>query len=60
MPKYTVNHNFEYNGKSYDAGTEVEMAAAIVEEIEAKGKVSHPALSPFLTKLNDKKMAVEA
>lgn len=59
MPKFAVNHNFEYDSKSYDAGTEVEMTATEAAEIEEKGKKSHPHLSPFLTKLNDKKVASE-
>lgn len=59
MPKFAVNHNFEYGGKSYDAGTEAEMAASEAAEIEEKGKKSHPHLSPFLTKIHDKKVAAE-
>ncbi len=57
--KATSNVVFIVDGKeqSYDKDTEYDMDVKTAEELNAKGQVTHPELSPFFERINEEKAA---
>lgn len=57
--KATSNVVFIIDGKeqSYDKDTEYDMDAKTADELNAKGQVTHPELSPFFERINEEKAA---
>ncbi|HEQ9562839.1 hypothetical protein MK859_02170 [Streptococcus infantarius] len=57
--KATSNVVFIVDGKeqSYDKDTEYDMDVKIADELNAKGEVTHPELSPFFERINEEKAA---
>lgn len=57
--KATSNVVFIVDGKeqSYDKDTEYDMDVKTVDELNAKGQVTHPELSPFFERINEEKAA---
>ncbi|HEP5229943.1 TPA: hypothetical protein VCY97_001283 [Streptococcus pyogenes] len=59
--KATSNVVFIVDGKeqSYDKDTEYDMDVKTADELNAKGQLTHPELSPFFERINEEK-AVKA
>ena len=61
MAKFKAISNvvFIVDGKeqSYDKDTEYDMDFKTAEELNAKGQVTHPELSPFFERINEEKQA---
>lgn len=57
--KATSNVVFIIDGKeqSYDKDTEYDMDVKTADELNAKGQVTHPELSPFFERINKEKAA---
>lgn len=57
--KATSNVVFIIDGKeqSYDKDTEYDMDVKTADELNAKGQVTHPELSPFFERINEEKSA---
>lgn len=57
--KATSNVVFIIDGKeqSYDKDTEYDMDVKTADELNAKGQVTHPELSPFFERINEEKAA---
>lgn len=57
--KATSNVVFIIDGKeqSYDKDTEYDMDVKTADELNAKGQVTHPELSPFFERINEEKTA---
>lgn len=57
--KATSNVVFIVDGKeqSYDKDTEYDMDVKTADELNAKGQVTHPELSPFFELINEEKAA---
>lgn len=57
--KATSNVVFIVDGKeqSYDKDTEYDMDIKTADELNAKGRVTHPELSPFFERINEEKAA---
>ena len=57
--KATSNVVFVIDGKeqSYDKDTEYDMDVKTADELNAKGRVTHPELSPFFERINEEKAA---
>lgn len=57
--KTTSNVVFIIDGKeqSYDKDTEYDMDVKTADELNAKGQVTHPELSPFFERINEEKAA---
>ena len=57
--KGTSNEVFIVDGKeqSYDKDTEYDMDVKTADELNAKGRVTHPELSPFFERINEEKAA---
>lgn len=57
--KATSNVVFIVDGKeqSYDKDTEYDMDVKTADELNAKGRVTHPELSPFFERINKEKAA---
>ena len=57
--KATSNVVFIIDGKeqSYDKDTEYDMDVKTADELNAKGRVTHPELSPFFERINEEKAA---
>ncbi|HEP2609939.1 hypothetical protein ACQRD4_00510 [Streptococcus hyointestinalis] len=57
--KATSNVVFIVDGKeqSYDKDTEYDMDVKTADELNAKGRVTHPELSPFFERINEEKAA---
>ena len=57
--KATTNVVFIVDGKeqSYDKDTEYDMDVKTADELNAKGRVTHPELSPFFERINEEKAA---
>ncbi|HEQ9431469.1 TPA: hypothetical protein VIO54_001189 [Streptococcus pyogenes] len=57
--KATSNVVFIVDGKeqSYDKDTEYDMDVKTADELNAKGQVTHPELSPFFERINEEKAA---
>ena len=57
--KATSNVVFIIDGKeqSYDKDTEYDMNVKTADELNAKGQVTHPELSPFFERINEEKAA---
>ncbi|HEP4476143.1 TPA: hypothetical protein VCT14_000573 [Streptococcus pyogenes] len=57
--KATSNVIFIIDGKeqSYDKDTEYDMDVKTADELNAKGQVTHPELSPFFERINEEKTA---
>ncbi|HEP3594381.1 TPA: hypothetical protein VCO81_001461 [Streptococcus pyogenes] len=57
--KATSNVVFIVDGKeqSYDKDTEYDMDVKTADELNAKGQVTHPELSPFFERINEEKVA---
>lgn len=61
MAKFKAISNvvFIVDGKeqSYDKDTEYDMDVKTADELNAKGQVTHPELSPFFERINEEKAA---
>ena len=57
--KATSNVVFIVDGKeqSYEKDTENDMDVKTADELNAKGRVTHPELSPFFERINEEKAA---
>lgn len=57
--KATSNVVFIVDGKeqSYDKDTEYDMDVKTADELNAKGKLTHPELSPFFERVEEEKAA---
>lgn len=57
--KATSNVVFIVDGKeqSYDKDTEYDMDVKTADELNAKGRVTHPELSPFFERVEEEKAA---
>ena len=57
--KATSNVVVVIDGKeqSYDKDTEYDMDVKTADELNAKGRVTHPELSPFFERINEEKAA---
>ncbi|MED5856657.1 hypothetical protein VYI14_006910 [Streptococcus anginosus] len=57
--KATSNVVFIVDGKeqSYDKDVEYDMDVKTADELNAKGQVTHPELSPFFERINEEKAA---
>lgn len=57
--KATSNVVFIVDSKeqSYDKDTEYDMDVKTADELNAKGQVTHPELSPFFERINEEKAA---
>lgn len=57
--KATSNVVFIVDGKeqSYDKDTEYDMDVKTADELNAKGQVTHPELSPFFERISEEKAA---
>ena len=60
--KATSNVVFLIDGKeeNYDKDVEYDMGVKTADELNAKGKLSHPELSPFFERVDKEEKAVEA
>ncbi|HEP5759273.1 TPA: hypothetical protein VC240_001394 [Streptococcus pyogenes] len=60
--KATSNVVFVVDGKeqSFDANTEYDMEVKVAEELNAKGEVAHPELSPFFERVDKEDKAAKA
>lgn len=63
MAKYKATSNvvFLIDGKeqNYDKDVEYDMNVKSADELNAKGELSHPELSPFLVRVDNKKEETE-
>lgn len=57
--KATSNVVFVVDGKEkhFDENVEYDMEAKTAEELNAKGKLTHPELSPFFERVEEEKVA---
>ena len=57
--KATSNVVFVVDGKetAFDENVEYDMEVKTAEELNAKGKLTHPELSPFFERINEEKAA---
>ena len=46
-----------FENQGYDKDTEYDMDVKTAEELNAKGQVTHPELSPFFERINEEKAA---
>ena len=57
--KATSNVVFVVDGKetNFDKGLEYDMEVKTADELNAKGAITHPELSPFFERINEEKAA---
>ncbi|WP_438832332.1 hypothetical protein [Streptococcus pluranimalium] len=60
--KATSNVVFVVDGKetNFDKDLEYDMEVKTAEELNAKGKITHPELSPFFERVDQEKTAAKA